>query len=323
MVRFSDIIRKKSEKKIEMKSSVNEAEKDRRLKISPYYEKFLERAIDIRERVKNDTDIDTSPIISDLNHITNNDFINDLYEYTMSTPGNYEEMIAHTVYVTFASLRIGKGMGYDNKMIIRLGLAAFLENVGMYKIPDSILREKGKLDEREIKIVREHPKISYQIIGGMGEKYRWLAKVALQVHERSDGSGYPMGLKGEEISDLASIIGLIETYMALIKNRPYREKLVQPYAIKFIIKEAKRLFPTKILKVFFNEISLFPVNTYVRLNNNSIGRVRSTIQNMPLRPTIELLYDSQKNKMKEHEIIKLSENPLLYIADIIDEKDLP
>lgn len=348
MVRFVDIVRGKNGKNITEKPSVKKAQEgkirlsdyeqlkineekfskthvfdeERKLLIGPYYKRFIKRALDIRESVKNDKEINSSPVLSDLYHIIKNDYINAFYEYAMSAPDDYEEIIAHTVDVTFASMRIGKGMGYNHKMTLRLGVAALLENVGMYKIPDNILKKKGMFDEREIKTVREHPKISYEIISGMGEKYKWLAKVALQVHERSDGSGYPMGLKGEEISELASIIGLTETYIALIKNRPYREKLFQPYAIKFIVEDVKKLFPIKILKVFFNEISLFPVNTYVRLNNNFIGRVRSTIQNMPLRPTIELLYDNQKKRITKPNTIKLSENNLLYITEIIDQRNL-
>ena len=348
MVRFADIVKGNSKKTIDEKPIIKEGkenkislsdsevlktktkelskpqviENDTKTSIAPYYKKLIKRAMDIRDSVKNHKIINASPVLSDLHHIINNNYINDCYEYAMSTPANYEDMLAHTVDVTFGSLRIGKGMGYDNKMILRLGIAAFLENVGMYRIPDSILNKKGQLEEKEFHIVKEHPKVSYEIINQMGEKYKWLAKVALQIHERSDGSGYPMGLKGEEISELASIIGLMETYIALIKNRPYREKLAQPYAIKFIIEDVKKLFPIKILKVFFNEISLFPVHTYVKLNNNSIGRVKSTIQNMPLKPTIELLFDSEKKRLKTPKIIKLSENNLLYITDIMDEKDL-
>jgi len=348
MVRFVDIVKGKSKKKIAKKPIIKEVkedkirlsdfellktkekklskpqvfEDDKKISIAPYYKRFIKRAMDIRDSVKNHKTINASPVLSDLHHIIKNNYIDDCYEYDMSTPGTYEEILAHTVDVTFGSLRIGKGMGYDNKMILRLGIAAFLENVGMYRIPDSILNKKGQLEEREFQLVREHPKISYEIIGQMGEKYKWLAKVALQIHERSDGSGYPMGLKKEEISELASIIGLMETYIALIKNRPYREKLAQPYAIKFIIEDVKKLFPIKILRVFFNEISLFPVHTYVKLNNNSVGRVKSTIQNMPLKPTIELLYDGEKKRMKNPKIIKLSENNLLYITEIMDEQDL-
>jgi len=157
----------------------------------------------------------------------------------------------------------------------------------------------------------------------MGKRYRWLADVVLQVHERSDGSGYPRGLKGGEISELASIIGLLDTYVAMIKQRPYRDKFLQSYAVKFLINEAKGLFPGKVLKVFLDQISLFPVHTHVRLNNKSIGLVLSTNKSQPMRPVIQLLYDSQGHKIEKKEIIRLSDNPLLYIVEGIDEKDLP
>ncbi len=75
--------------------------------------------------------------------------------------------------------------------------------------------------------------------------------------------------------------------------------------------------------VFLNQISLFPVETYVRLNNKSIGQVLSTDQKQPLRPTIQLLYDGLGNRMEKQEVVRLSENPLLYIIDSIHEKDLP
>ncbi|MBW1800950.1 MAG: HD domain-containing protein, partial [Deltaproteobacteria bacterium] len=289
------------------------------LEVITYYEKFLERAIEIRDRVKKDQGISPSPILSDLHYIIDNHLINDLYDYAMSAPDNGEEMVGHTVDVTFASLRVGMGMPFDTKQLLELGLAAFLENVGMYKIPDNILKKAGKLDEREIGIIRNHPEISSQLLSRMGSRYGWLADVAFQTHERLDGSGYPKGLKGREISELASIIGLIDTYVALIKKRPYRDKFVQTDAIRFIIKGAKGLFPSKILKAFLNQISLFPVNTYVKLNNKSTGRVVATDKNQPLRPTIELLYDSQGHKLSKKEVIRLAENPLLYIVNGLDE----
>ncbi len=208
-------------------------------------------------------------------------------------------------------------------MLLKLGLAAFLENVGMYKIPDSIIKKRGKLEEGEIKIIKAHPRRSTEILGRMGERYKWLAQIALQVHERADGSGYPNGLKGKEIHELASIIGLMDIYMAMIQNRAYRDKFIPSDAMKFIIKDAKKLFPPKILKVFLTLISLFPVNTYVRLNNKSVGRVISTDKDQPFRPTIELLYDGLGNKLEERKVIRLSENPLLNLIESIDEKKLP
>ena len=102
-----------------------------------------------------------------------------------------------------------------------------------------------------------------------------------------------------------------------------REKYLQSHAVNFIIKETKKLFPPQILKVFLNQISLFPVNSYVRLNNQSIGRVVSTDENQPLRPSIEILYDGLSNKAAEREVIRLPDNPLLYITESFDQKELP
>ena len=108
----------------------------------------------------------------------------------------------------------------------------------------------------------------------------------------------------------------------LTRKRAYRDRILQPDAIRFILKEAKVQFPTKILKAFLNSISLFPFNTYVKLNNKSIGRVIATHRNHPLRPAVEVLYDGLGNMPERKEIVRLSDNPLLYIVETIDERDL-
>jgi len=293
------------------------------VEVVKYFEKCIESAREIRERVIKDQGISPSPILADLHYIIDNELIDEMHEYAMSSPDNYGWMLLHTVSVTIVSLKIGRGMGYDTKGLLELGLAAFLENVGMYKIPDFIPKKKEKLKKEEISLIKQHTNASFQILSNLGRRYGWLADVALQVHERADGSGYPKGLKGKEILEMASIIGLIDTYIAMTEEKPYREKYLQSHAVNFIIKETKKLFPPQILKVFLNQISLFPVNSYVRLNNQSIGRVVSTDENQPLRPSIEILYDGLSNKAAEREVIRLPDNPLLYITESFDQKELP
>jgi HD-GYP domain-containing protein (c-di-GMP phosphodiesterase class II) len=293
------------------------------VEIVQYFEKFIDSAREIRERVTKDQGISPSPILADLHHVIDNALIDEMNEYAMASPDNYDWMLLHTVSVTIASLKIGRGLGYDTKGLLELGLAAFLENVGMYKIPDFIPKKKEKLKKEEISLIRQHTNVSYQILSNLGRRYGWLADVALQVHERADGSGYPKGLKGQEILEMASIIGLIDTYIAMTEEKPYREKYLQSHAVNFIIKETKKLFPPQILKIFLNQISLFPVNSYVRLNNQSIGRVVSTDENQPLRPSVEILYDGLSNQVTEREVIRLTDNPLLYIIESIDQKELP
>jgi HD-GYP domain-containing protein (c-di-GMP phosphodiesterase class II) len=290
--------------------------------VKAYYEKFVRAAMEIRDKVPGGQGVSPSPILADLHHIVEHDLIERLYACAMSAPDDYEEVFIHSVEVTFASLLVGKGMGYDVKQLLELGLAAFLENVGMYTVPGVILQKQSKLEESELERIKQHPEMSFQILSPLGERYRWLAEVALQVHERADGSGYPKGLRGGDISELASIIGLTDTYVAMVRKRPYRDKFLQPDAIKFILKEAKSQFPARILKAFLNYISLFPLHTCVKLNNRSIGRVVSTDKNQPLRPTLELIYDSLGKKMEKRELIRLSDNPLLYVVETLDEKEL-
>jgi len=292
------------------------------VEVVSYYEKFVRTAMEVRDKVASGESISPSPILADLRDVLERGLGDRLYTHAMSAPDDYEEVFIHSVEVTFASLLVGKGMGYDAKRLLDLGLAAFLENVGMYTIPGVVLQKQTKLDESEVNRIRQHPEMSYQILSHLGEKYRWLAEVALQVHERADGTGYPKGLKGGEITELASIIALADTYVAMIRKRPYREKFLESDAVKFIVKEAKAQFPARVLKAFLNQISLFPLNTYVRLNNKSVGRVIATEKNQPLRPTVELFYDGMGNKLEKREIIRLSDNPLLYVLETLDEREL-
>jgi HD-GYP domain-containing protein (c-di-GMP phosphodiesterase class II) len=293
MVRFSDIIKNKdrnnltkessNETKIDRKDSglsnsqiagvlsdsqISKVKGEKTLFASPFkkewsgevtshYQRFVDRAIDIRTRVRNDQGISPSPILSDLHSIQDKDLVGKLYEYSMLVPNDYEWIVVHNVHVMFLSMLVGQEMGYDMKMLLKLGLAALLENVGMYKIPEGILEKKGTLDDKEMAAIREHPKNSYEILAQLGEKYQWLAEVAVQVHERADGSGYPYGLKGGEIYDLSSTIGIADVYLAMTSDGAYREKILQTDAAKYILKEAKEQFPSKIRKVFVNQISFF------------------------------------------------------------------
>jgi len=249
-----------------------------------YYEKFVERAANIRDRVRINQGINPSPILSDLHHILDENLEDKLYGYAVFAPGRYEQLVVHNVEVTFISLMVGRALNYNLKTLLGLGLAAFLENVGMYKIPESILLKKEELGEKEMAMVREHPKVSYEILTRMGERYQWLAEVAFQVHERSDGSGYPHGLRGAEIYELSSIISLIDVYVAMINDRPYREKFHQSDAVKFIIEEGVELFPAKIRKAFLKQIPLFPTDIYVKQGKKPVGQANALRMGARARP---------------------------------------
>lgn len=209
-------------------------------------------------------------------------------------------------------------MDYDLKTLLKLGLAAFLENIGMYKLPVSLLKISERWKDQKKNLMKRHPEISHDILSRMDKKFKWLADTALQVHERADGSGYPKGLKDGEILEMSYIIGIVDSFIAMIKKRPYRDKFIKTEAVKEIVQAGKTLFPPKILKVFLDQITPFPIKSFIKLNNGFIGRVKGVNKNEPLRPIIEILYDGSGNRLDKTMVIRLSENSLIHIIEGVD-----
>jgi HD-GYP domain-containing protein (c-di-GMP phosphodiesterase class II) len=218
-----------------------------------------------------DETINPVPVFSDLKRMAEQDLIDRVYEHAVCRRGDYDPHLVHNVDVTITSMKVSQGLGYDPQRQLNLGLCAFLENVGMYKIPENILKKTEKLEDSEKALIIEHPEMSSRILARMGEEYRWVVDVALQVHERADGSGYPRGLESAQIDEFASIIGLADIYMALIRKRPNRDKLLE-VSDQVPLKKRKVCSPQNTGKLSQRDFS-FPVNTYLRLNNKS-GRIQ-------------------------------------------------
>jgi HD-GYP domain-containing protein (c-di-GMP phosphodiesterase class II) len=155
-----------------------------------------------------------------------------------------------------------------------------------------------------------------------GDHSGYLAETAAQVYERIDGSGYPRGLRGDEIHEYAQIIGLLDMYEALIHSRPQRDKVTPFTAIKEVINTSKHRFQRKHLKSLLSIFTLFPIHSYVRLNSNAIGRVIETCADQPMRPKLQILYDSQRQKVLSERIVILPDNPLLNIVDSVSESEI-
>ncbi len=287
--------------------------------ITGYYKSLLKRAQETGRAVKDNKPVVPSAVLADLHGIVERDLAEPLYEYAMKQKPD-DDLCVHTVNVVLTSLTIGSGLKYDIKMMLRLGLAAFYENIGTYKIPERILASSETLSDHEMKVIKEHSETAFDSLLSLGERYRWLAETARSIHERSDGSGYPDGIKGDEIPELASVIGISDMYCAMISDRPYRKRIKRTDAVNYITGEGKDKFPSKIVKTFIKEISLIPVNTVVKLNTGVIARVISVNRKHPLNPTVETVYGSSGSKPGKEQI-DLANNPLLYIAEVIDDPE--
>ncbi|MFN3476751.1 MAG: HD-GYP domain-containing protein, partial [Candidatus Methylomirabilales bacterium] len=203
-----------------------------------------------------------------------------------------------------------------------LGLVALLHDVGMACLPEALLTRKGPLSSEEQALLERHSEEGAQLLRNLGPQYTWLAEVVLQVHEQMDGSGYPQGLRGEEIHEYAYIVGLADVYESLVHHRPFRRRLGPLEALKEILQRKRSAFPDRILKALIRALSTFPVGSLVRLNTGEIGRVMAKNKDFPLRPVVEILARRDK-RLEEPVIIDLSQSPLLYIQGSVVEEALP
>ncbi len=160
-----------------------------------------------------------------------------------------KETEGHTQRVTELTLRLAASMGIQDKMLLHIRRGALLHDIGKMGIPDHILLKAGKLTEEEIEIMHNHPLYAYELLS----KIAYL-KPALDIpychHERWDGSGYPRGLKGEQIPLAARIFSVVDVWDALISNRPYRKAWSQKRALAYIRQNAGKLFDPKVVEAF-------------------------------------------------------------------------
>lgn len=141
----------------------------------------------------------------------------------------------HSLRVQEYSFKIAKELGLSLEVISDVFDAAALHDIGKIKVPETILNKPGRLTDDEFTMMKQHSTYGYEMIKDVYDKK--IAKIILQHHERLDGSGYPHGLKGEEILLEAKIIGIADTYDAMTSDRVYRKGMNPIIAIE----ELKRL----------------------------------------------------------------------------------
>ncbi len=139
----------------------------------------------------------------------------------------------HSSEVAVLAMEIGREMGMPQGDLEQIDIAARVHDIGKVAIPDSILLKPGPLNDAEWKVMKTHPVVSAQLIEGL-EIYSAVASAVRHEHERWDGSGYPDGLKGEEIPLISRVIAAADIYNALSTDRPYRKAFTREETARMI-----------------------------------------------------------------------------------------
>jgi HD-GYP domain-containing protein (c-di-GMP phosphodiesterase class II) len=214
--------------------------------------------------------------------------------------GRIERKIAAgIVNVCILSTIMGTILKFTSHRLIQLATGALLYDIGMVKVPKSILKKKDKLSPEELNQIRTHPIHSYRVISKELKYPEEIGVIALQHHEHWDGQGYPRKLRGEDINLSARIVAVADSYIAMINSRPHRNSMIGYSAMKNVLSDNGRHFDPKILKVFLESMGIYPIGSIVQLNNSAIGRVVETHADAPLRPAVELIIDEYGNRRSE------------------------
>lgn len=155
----------------------------------------------------------------------------------------------HSEHMANLSHRLAIRLGCSEKESLDIYWAALLHDIGKIGIEDSILRKPGELSAAEWALMRKHPQIGAKIIQGM-TGLDSIAPLILTHHERMDGSGYPQGLRGDQIPMGARIIAVVDSYTAMVEGRVYKPPFSHQEAIEELINNEGKLFDTRVVENF-------------------------------------------------------------------------
>lgn len=233
-----------------------------------------------------------------------------------------ESLARSAVNCLILAVVVGTEFKLPKHKLFQLASAALVHDIGMTKIPAAILNKSGALTPQEKAIISKHPIYSYQIIVkelGLPEE---VARITFFHHERWDGKGYPKKISGNKIPLSSRIITIIDTFEALLRDRPYRNSVISYSAIRELLNHNERSFDPEILKLFIKKVGIYPKGSIVILNDGSIGQVKENHSDAPLRPSLKILIGKGGKKEKDEKVVDLIREKELFIARAVNLKEL-
>lgn len=186
-----------------------------------------------------------------------------LGDQTLDSPENLTDLLHHMVqqrdpytavhmsHVEWLAVRIAEKTGLDEYSVVGLRLGARLHDLGKFSIPFEVLNKTGRLTPHELTLLREHSQRGYDLTNRM--KWPWpVPEMLLQHHERIDGSGYPLGIRGQDILPEAKIIGVADVVESMLSHRPYRPGLQRNIVAQTLRDGRSTLFEPNVVDACFD-----------------------------------------------------------------------
>lgn len=213
-----------------------------------------------------------------------------------------EYTFTHSVSTTVYALLIAAQLGYNRPMLERLAAGSLLHDMGKIILDKKILNKNGELSPEEFEHIKLHTTQGYEMLQKCMKLTELSRIIALQHHERMDGTGYPNGTPAGELHEFVRIVALADVYDALVTDRCYRRKWSSNNAVNYLVENAETKFDLKLVSILIKQIAIYPNGSMVRLSTNAIGIVKEQNKNFPLRPVIRVITDEEGNEVAPYEI---------------------
>ncbi len=180
-----------------------------------------------------------------------------VHRLVMASSFRDEETGAHILRTGLLSEVLARGIGWDESLVQQIRLAASMHDIGKIGIPDSILCKPARLTDREFELMKTHTLIGARMLDGAESPVLQMARdIAIAHHEKWDGSGYPYGLRADEIPMAAQIVAIADVFDALTHERVYRPALSEAQALKVLRKASGTHFHPELIDAFFDDLPL-------------------------------------------------------------------
>ncbi|CAK0780877.1 Phosphodiesterase [Gammaproteobacteria bacterium] len=212
----------------------------------------------------------------------------------------------HSVAVSVLLVTFAKHRGIAQELITQMGIGGLLHDIGKTRVPPEILNKPGRLTDQEFEIMRHHVVSSREILESAPGISPITLAIAAQHHERYDGSGYPKGLKGNEISLHGQMAAIVDCYDAITADRCYHQGKPPHWVLGKLVEWSKFHFNPELVQHFIRCVGIYPVGSLVTLQSGRLGVVMESNLSDLLRPIVKLVYDKNRRQFLTPRILDLS-----------------
>lgn len=212
-----------------------------------------------------------------------------------------DETFVHSINVALISNTMAKWLNFGKKDIETATLCGLLHDIGKLAIPKEVMFKTEKLTDEEFEIIRSHTTKGYNILQSSDINIH-IKMTAIMHHERCDGSGYPMSIKGDQIDRFAKIVMIADVYDAMTSARVYRGALCPFEVLSMFNTEGFKKFEPKYLMPFVEHVYQTYLNNTVRLNNQAVGKIVMMNQFSSARPVIAFPDNTYVDLTKETDL---------------------